>query len=244
MYKAKLKNEQKYLLLELLKLLSEADGNVSYEEMTMIHNVMKMYKVKEYDYKNYTQDEIKTQLMDLKEDDRRNIITHAILLALSDGEFSETEQDMFKAYFDILDLDSVSYIQKMIEKYGKLEYDIRNMFYEGSNIEVIEDESVKMMNDFSDDSDEDLTDENIYKMNKGPVKKVWDQVLNLYKVFKDPKSDNVTKAIAIGALIYLITPIDAIPDFIPFAGLTDDVGIITYAVAQVTNMMKNKNVIK
>lgn len=240
MYKAKLNKNQKHLLLELLKLISETDGNVSFDEMNMIHQVMQMYNVKDYEYKNYTHYEIRDQLIEMNEDDRMNIITHSILLALSDGEFAESEQDVFKFYFDLLSLESVNRIQNMIDKYGKLEYDMRNMFYENHTEQEIVDESIKMMYDFADDDVKQLDDKSIFKMKKGPIKKVWSKVLHLWDLVKDPKNDNASKALAIGALIYLISPIDVIPDFIPFAGLTDDVGVITYAIAQLANMNKTK----
>jgi uncharacterized membrane protein YkvA (DUF1232 family) len=44
--------------------------------------------------------------------------------------------------------------------------------------------------------------------------------------------NKLSKSIAIGALVYLVSPIDAIPDAIPFAGLLDDVGVIAAAVAK------------
>jgi len=35
------------------------------------------------------------------------------------------------------------------------------------------------------------------------------------------------KSIVVGALIYFISPIDSVPDFIPFAGYLDDLGVVT-----------------
>jgi uncharacterized membrane protein YkvA (DUF1232 family) len=35
------------------------------------------------------------------------------------------------------------------------------------------------------------------------------------------------KAVVVGALIYFISPLDSVPDFIPFAGYLDDLGVIT-----------------
>ena len=47
-------------------------------------------------------------------------------------------------------------------------------------------------------------------------------------------NDKKVKAIAIGALLYLIFPLDAIPDIIPALGLTDDVAVITVAISNLT----------
>ncbi|WP_195534128.1 YkvA family protein [Bacteroides finegoldii] len=38
------------------------------------------------------------------------------------------------------------------------------------------------------------------------------------------------KTIAIGALLYAVSPIDALPDIVPILGLTDDAAVITAAV--------------
>jgi uncharacterized membrane protein YkvA (DUF1232 family) len=73
----------------------------------------------------------------------------------------------------------------------------------------------------------------IDKMKKGPVAQVWDTVQALFKLVKDPTAAWPQKALSLGALIYLISPIDAVPDIIPVVGLLDDVGVITAAVAAV-----------
>lgn len=52
------------------------------------------------------------------------------------------------------------------------------------------------------------------------------------------QSDNVSlkdKAVIVGALGYLISPIDVIPDAIPIAGLTDDLSVLIYVVNKVWN---------
>ena len=52
------------------------------------------------------------------------------------------------------------------------------------------------------------------------------------------------KAIIIGALGYLISPLDAVPDAIPIAGLSDDLGVLLYVLnkvwSSVDDDMKNQ----
>ncbi len=55
-------------------------------------------------------------------------------------------------------------------------------------------------------------------------------------LFYTLQSDKVSikdKAIIIGALGYLISPLDVIPDAIPIAGLGDDLAVLVYALNKV-----------
>jgi len=75
---------------------------------------------------------------------------------------------------------------------------------------------------------------NLDKMKKGPIAKIWDYVTSLWQMIKDPNAAWGSKALGIGALLYLVSPLDAIPDFVPFFGLTDDVGVITAVVTSLS----------
>ena len=75
-------------------------------------------------------------------------------------------------------------------------------------------------------------------MNRGPIKKVWDKVQLLWKFIKDPEAAWETKAAAIGALIYLIFPVDAVPDVIPVFGLLDDVAVILFVYKMLADALK------
>ncbi len=52
-------------------------------------------------------------------------------------------------------------------------------------------------------------------------------VLALFNYMRDPAVSWHRKAIVIGALVYFISPIDAIPDIAPLVGYLDDLGVIT-----------------
>lgn len=79
----------------------------------------------------------------------------------------------------------------------------------------------------------------IESMNKGKLKEVWDKVMLLWQFVKDPNAPWTGKALAIGALLYVISPIDAIPDFIPLAGLLDDTSIILAAIAKLSSELQD-----
>ena len=56
------------------------------------------------------------------------------------------------------------------------------------------------------------------------------------RFLSDPNAPLAGKAIA--ALVSLVRPIDAVPDLIPLAGLTDAVGILPLAFAKLTADLK------
>lgn len=51
----------------------------------------------------------------------------------------------------------------------------------------------------------------------------------LWRYFRDPAQPWSQRAVAAGALLYLITPLDAFPDWLP-GGLLDDAAVATTAV--------------
>lgn len=57
--------------------------------------------------------------------------------------------------------------------------------------------------------------------------------LILYYTLENPKVSIKDKAIIIGALGYLISPIDVMPDAIPIAGLSDDLAVLIYVLNRV-----------
>ena len=57
--------------------------------------------------------------------------------------------------------------------------------------------------------------------------------LLLYYTAQNPAVPKSAKLTIVGALGYLIFPVDLIPDFIPVVGLADDASLIVYALYQV-----------
>ncbi len=62
---------------------------------------------------------------------------------------------------------------------------------------------------------------------------VVEKALWLYYAYQRPETPMWAKTTIVAALGYFISPIDAIPDFIPIVGYIDDLGVLTAAVASV-----------
>jgi uncharacterized membrane protein YkvA (DUF1232 family) len=57
--------------------------------------------------------------------------------------------------------------------------------------------------------------------------------LILYYTLQSDKISTANKAMIIGALGYMISPLDVIPDAIPIAGLTDDLAVLIFVLKKV-----------
>lgn len=60
-----------------------------------------------------------------------------------------------------------------------------------------------------------------------------EKALWLFYAVQNPDTPKWARRVIYGALGYFVLPLDAIPDLIPGAGYTDDIGILTAAVAAV-----------
>ena len=83
--------------------------------------------------------------------------------------------------------------------------------------------------------------ERLSRLNRGPITDIWQtKVKPLWAYSKDlaAEAPPARKAMAAAAIIYLVFPLDAIPDFIPVVGLADDAGIIIAVAARMADDLK------
>lgn len=57
----------------------------------------------------------------------------------------------------------------------------------------------------------------------------------------DPQTPRSAKAVIIGALAYFILPTDAIPDFLPLVGFTDDAAALTAAIGMIASHLRDRH---
>ena len=75
--------------------------------------------------------------------------------------------------------------------------------------------------------------EKISRIAKRASAKLVYAALILYYTLQSEHVSKTDKAIIIGALGYMISPLDVIPDAIPIAGLTDDLAVLLYVLKKV-----------
>lgn len=89
--------------------------------------------------------------------------------------------------------------------------------------------------------DESSLWEKIKKFSKSAGEELIKLALELFYALNDPSTSLPTKTLIIAALGYFISPIDAIPDIIPIAGYTDDLGVLTLAAANATSSITDEH---
>ena len=75
--------------------------------------------------------------------------------------------------------------------------------------------------------------EKIARIAKSAGAKLVYAALILYYTLQSDKVSATNKAMIIGALGYLISPLDVVPDAIPIAGLSDDLAVLVFVLKKV-----------
>lgn len=58
-------------------------------------------------------------------------------------------------------------------------------------------------------------------------------VLLLFFAYQQPATPKWAKSTIIGAIGYLLSPFDSIPDLTPFIGFTDDIGVVMFGLVTI-----------
>jgi uncharacterized membrane protein YkvA (DUF1232 family) len=73
----------------------------------------------------------------------------------------------------------------------------------------------------------------------GPVAELWQNLKTLFRLLKAYFNREYTSipwgsvVLIVGAIIYFVSPIDLMPDWIPLAGFVDDAAVLVFVIAQV-----------
>lgn len=90
-----------------------------------------------------------------------------------------------------------------------------------------------MSKDFSPHYSEQNLKAKLARFARVAGREIIEKVLILYHTLRAPTTPKWARAAIIGALGYFISPLDAVPDFIPGVGYTDDLAVIAAALVTV-----------
>lgn len=104
------------------------------------------------------------------------------------------------------------------------------------------------MNEDQQQYSSEYTEDGFWEKTKNVAKKAGESVLGsalkLYYASDDPETPVWAKTTIYGALGYFIMPIDVIADVVPGIGYTDDIGVLTAAIAATAAHIKDEHVEK
>ncbi len=120
-----------------------------------------------------------------------------------------------------------------------------------NEVKMTEKQQKEAEDKFTSYTKKQLTEVDIEKAHK-KSKNLGDQIENfklLMSLAKDAlagryKISKMDLAIITGAIIYVVSPIDAIPDFIPMAGWLDDIGVIALAMNKLNTVIEDYKIWK
>lgn len=69
----------------------------------------------------------------------------------------------------------------------------------------------------------------------GAIRELPDYVRLLWGLARDPRVALVDKLLVAAAAVYIVSPIDVIPDFIPFLGQVDDIYLLVLALQRMVS---------
>lgn len=98
------------------------------------------------------------------------------------------------------------------------------------------------MKDFSSNFSDGSFWEKLQKHAASIGRDLAEKALILYYCLQDSDTPMKARATILSSLGYLILPLDAIPDIVPVAGFTDDLGALAMAIAVVAMHIKGEHI--
>lgn len=69
------------------------------------------------------------------------------------------------------------------------------------------------------------------------LKVLRDNAVILYYAWRHPLTPAYLKGLLAAMLVYLVSPIDLLPDYLPLVGIADDAALVTGAMLYLTNLL-------
>lgn len=74
----------------------------------------------------------------------------------------------------------------------------------------------------------------------GKLGQVWGKVEKMRRFIWNKNVPFYQKVLPLAALLYLVTPIDLVPDFTPIAGYLDDIAVLLWTYSQLSGLLSKQ----
>ncbi len=232
------------LLIEILIYIYQPNRRFYKPVPKNIRLLMKKIHMKKYKIRYHDLNTINESLVFLNRKSIEKIFVQTYILLLEWNNDIEFNYSTLNDIFSKLGESRIEDLKNMAHKYQNGESSLEEIFTQ-SEVEAVESKiktkALKLFNKFQSTDTSKINVIELNKLNKGVLMKVWGKVVKILKILNNPNIPSHIKAIAVGALLYVIIPIDAIPDYIPVGGLVDDAAVITFAFEQISKLIRNNS---
>jgi len=236
-----LNNIENTLLIEILASIFKDNKKLFKSVSKQIKEVKKKTNMNKYKVKYIDVETIAESLVYLNKNSIEKIFVQTYIILLEYGNETELDFSLLYIIFSKLGDLRIDELKYLVHQYQKGEGTLEEI-YSSSDFKKIANKTklkaLKLFNTLKTSDPSKINVEKLNNLNKGALIKVWGHVLKMLKMINSPEIPSHIKAIAIGALLYAIVPIDAIPDSVPVAGLVDDAAIVTFAFDQISKLIK------
>jgi len=236
-----LNNIENTLLIEILVNIFKDNRKLFKSVSKQIKEVKKKTNMKKYKVKHIDVETITESLVYLNRNSIEKIFVQTYIILLDHGDETKLDFSLLYTIFSKLGNLRIDELKYLVHQYQKGEGTLEEI-YSSSDFNKIANKTklkaLKLFNTLKTSDASKINVTKLNKLNKGALIKVWDHVLKMQKVVNSPEIPSHIKTIAIGALLYAIIPIDAIPDYVPVAGLVDDAAIVAFAFDQISKLIK------
>lgn len=231
------------IVLETLSYLENKSHHFLRKTSPLLKDYMKLinmeiYKLEKLDIEELTEvfDYLDNQVVE-------KIFIQCYSLMLKWNKTSQKYDKRFIEVFSSLGSYRIKELMSLVTQYNDNEINIEKLLTP-SDSEVLKPSvkirAVKLFERLKSSNEKEVDHNKLTALNKGALKKVWVQVNKILEIVNNPSTPKHIKAIAIGAIIYVVAPVDAIPDIIPVGGLVDDAAIVLLALEQIKALLNKR----
>ena len=232
------------LLLEILVNIYQPNPRFFNRIPKRIRVLKQQINMKNYSIRHQDPNAIKESIVYLNRKSVERILIQICLLLIEWDNEEELNNSLLDDVFSRLGEIRIESLKDISRQYQGGENNLEEFFTKNEVIvfdSKIKNKALKLFKNLYSTDSSKIDVSALNKLNKGPLIKVWGKVANILKTIKSPNTPPHIKAMAIGAILYVIFPFDAIPDYIPLGGLVDDAAVIAFAFEKISKIAYNKS---